>query len=154
MKIIVDTNIVFSGILNTKGKICDLIMNSEEYFEFYSCNYLRYELKKYYPKLKQISKLTYEQIKESEYLITKQIKFYNEEQISEKIWDESKRLVKDIDINDIAFVAMTKHINGYLWTGDKPLHKGLKIKGFKNVFNTNELFAKRQEIETKSLNGR
>lgn len=34
VKIIVDANIVFSGILNSNGKIGDLLINSRKYFEF------------------------------------------------------------------------------------------------------------------------
>ncbi len=36
MKIIVDTNIIFSTILNTDSKYGDLLLNSDGIFEFYS----------------------------------------------------------------------------------------------------------------------
>lgn len=35
-KIIVDTNIIFSCLLNSQGTISDLIFNSDNIFEFYS----------------------------------------------------------------------------------------------------------------------
>ena len=38
MKIVVDTNIVFSAILNSDGHIGELLFNSEEQFEFYHQN--------------------------------------------------------------------------------------------------------------------
>ena len=38
MKVAVDTNIVFSAILNTNSKIGDILMNSESIFEFRRCN--------------------------------------------------------------------------------------------------------------------
>lgn len=34
MRIIVDANIIFSAILNTNGKIGDLLLNSHNIFEF------------------------------------------------------------------------------------------------------------------------
>ena len=37
VKIIIDTNIIFSGLLNTDGTIGDLLLNSDGVFEFYSC---------------------------------------------------------------------------------------------------------------------
>ena len=40
MKIVVDTNIFFSAILNTNGKIGDLLLNSDDVFQFYSHNKL------------------------------------------------------------------------------------------------------------------
>ena len=41
-KIIVDTNIIFSCLLNSQGTIGDLIFNSAEIFDFYSNEYMRF----------------------------------------------------------------------------------------------------------------
>lgn len=58
MKIIVDTNIAFSAILNTKSVIGDLILNSNNIFQFWSCHYLLNEIDKHWDKLLKISKLS------------------------------------------------------------------------------------------------
>jgi len=42
MKIVVDTNIVFSAILNTKGKIGQLILNGSKFFDFYTVAQLQH----------------------------------------------------------------------------------------------------------------
>lgn len=39
-KIVVDTNIIFSCLLNSQGTIGDLIFNSENVFEFHSNQYM------------------------------------------------------------------------------------------------------------------
>ena len=44
MKIIVDSNIVFSAMLNKQSVIGDVLLNSQEYFEFYTFEYLREEI--------------------------------------------------------------------------------------------------------------
>lgn len=44
-KIIVDTNIIFSCLLNSNGLIGDLIFNSDDVFDFYSNEYMRYEIR-------------------------------------------------------------------------------------------------------------
>jgi predicted nucleic acid-binding protein len=62
MKFVVDTNIVFSAVLNTDGKIGDLIMNSHGVLEFYSYDAFRSELKKHLPKLLERSKMSEEQL--------------------------------------------------------------------------------------------
>jgi predicted nucleic acid-binding protein len=85
VKIIVDANIVFSGILNSNGKIGDLLINSKKYFSFIAPEFLRYEIKDKYEKLRSISGLNIEQIIEAEYLICKDITFISEEQIDHKI---------------------------------------------------------------------
>jgi predicted nucleic acid-binding protein len=44
MKIVVDTNIIFSTLLNSDGTIGDLIFNFNKHFQFYSCSYMRFEI--------------------------------------------------------------------------------------------------------------
>jgi predicted nucleic acid-binding protein len=58
MRIIVDTNLVFSAILNTKSTIGDLLLNSGHTFDFYSCYYLWTEINIHRDKLQKISKMT------------------------------------------------------------------------------------------------
>jgi predicted nucleic acid-binding protein len=41
MKVVIDANIVFSGILNTNGKIGDLLFNSYRDLEFIAPDFLR-----------------------------------------------------------------------------------------------------------------
>jgi predicted nucleic acid-binding protein len=86
MKVVVDTNIVFSAILNSDGKIGDLLLNSGKYIDFYSAEYLRYEIANHYEKLSKISKQPIEKIIKTEYFITRAIKFISEEQIAEITW--------------------------------------------------------------------
>ena len=149
MKIIVDTNIVFSAILNTDSKIGNLLIDSENHYQFYTPDYLRYELIKHHKKLKIISKLTDEAIIEAKYRITKYIHFINVEIIPKDIWLEAEELVKDVDIDDIDFVGLTKYLGGYLWTGDKRLYEGLKLKEFTRIFNTKELWERRERLLNK-----
>lgn len=86
VRIIVDANIVFSGILNTSGKIGDLLINSDKYFDFIAPEFLHTEIRKHYSKLSTLSKLSIEQIQESEFLVCKNIEFISEEQINTVSW--------------------------------------------------------------------
>ena len=62
MKIVVDTNIIFSALLNSNSAIGDLLFNSGDTFEFYSCTYMRFEIQKHWERLRKISKLPEEQL--------------------------------------------------------------------------------------------
>ncbi|MCE9539304.1 MAG: hypothetical protein K8R85_08815 [Bacteroidetes bacterium] len=138
------TQILFlAALLNTKGTIGDLLFNSENVFEFYSCSYMRHEIEKHWEKLKRISKLSDTQLEESRFTIFEKINFINEELIPPKTWLNAEEIATNIDIDDSDFIALTKHLKGYLWTGDKELYNGLKLKNFKRVFNTTELIALR-----------
>lgn len=88
-KIVVDTNIVFSAILNTESNIGDLLMNSDEVFTFYSAQHLRKEIENHKDILLKVSKLNEQQIEESKYQIFNKIHFLTEEQIPFKIWHQS-----------------------------------------------------------------
>ncbi|MES2328620.1 MAG: PIN domain-containing protein [Bacteroidota bacterium] len=143
MKIVVDTNIIFSVLLNSNGTIGDLFFNSDKYFEFYSCNYMRYEIQTHWEKLKKLSKLSDQQLQISYTQVISNIRFINEEIIPVETWLASEEITKDIDIDDIDFVALTKFLRATLWTGDKVLYKGLKKLKFKKIINTTELHALR-----------
>jgi len=145
VKIIVDANIIFSAILNTNGKIGDLLLNSGQHFKFFSPEYLKSELNKYHFKISKISGMTIPEITEIEFQITRGITFLSESYIPKAILIYSLNLVKDIDEKDAPYIAFTKYFRAKLWTGDKTLLKGLRKKGFKNILTTDELFKFREE---------
>jgi len=86
VKVVVDANIVFSGILNTNGKIGDLLINSHSLIDFIAPDFLRIEIRKHYTRLKDISKLSIAEIMDAEFLVCKDIKFISEEQVSLASW--------------------------------------------------------------------
>jgi predicted nucleic acid-binding protein len=49
-------------------------------------------------------------------------------------------LCKDVDLDDIPFVAFSFCLKCKVWTGDKKLIKGLKENGFDKIVTTNDLF--------------
>ena len=134
-----DANIVFSGILNSNGKIGDLLINSQKYFKFISPEFLRHEIRSKYEKIARASGMSIESVMETEYLVCKDINFISEEQINEEFWHEAFELVEDIDIKDIQYVAFAKQFKCKIWSGDKKLVVGLKNKGFEKTLTTNDL---------------
>ena len=141
MKIVVDANIIFSGILNSNGKIGDLLINSNKFFSFIAPDFLRTEIYNHHDKLIKISNLTLAQILESEYQIYKSITFISEEQISIESWQFADNLVSDIDSKDIIYIAYAKQFKCQLWTGDKKLINGITKKNYHNVLTTDNLFS-------------
>ena len=140
MKVIIDTNIIFSSLLKTHTTFGQIIFNSDGIFEFYSPHYLRTEIRKHWDRIKRISKLSDQELEESYDSLLTKITFINEEIIPQKIWEDSEKITEGIDLNDTDFVALAKYLKGKLWTGDLELRNGLKKKGFKNVLTTSEIF--------------
>lgn len=147
-KIIVNTNIIFSCLLNSHGTIGDIIFNSDNTFEFYSNQYMRFEIRKHWTRLKKISRLTDLELQTAyEKMLTK-LTFINEELIPQTEWEKAEKLVKEIDVDGIDFVVLTKFLKGALWTGDKPLYEGLKSNRFRTVYNTQDMVTFRDRMKT------
>ena len=145
MRVIVDANIIFSGILNSNGKIGDLLINSQKTLEFIAPDFLRSEVRKHYPKLGKISRMSLHEIRESEFQICKDVTFISEEQVKRSDWLAAEKLVANIDSNDTHYIAYSRHFRCKIWSGDKTLIRGLAKKGFSNFISTDELYKWRQE---------
>lgn len=145
-KIIVDTNIIFSCLLNSQGTIGDVFFNSENIFEFFSNQYMRFEIRKHWNKLMKISKLTDNELQTAYDKMLTRLTFINEELIPKNEWEKAETIVTDIDLDDTDFVALTKYLKGSLWTGDKVLYDGLRAKRFRSVYNTQEMIKLRDRL--------
>ena len=139
-KIIVDTNIIFSALLNINSRIGQILINGKNHFDFYSPAYVRFEIFKHKEKIKFIGKLTDDEFLETYSLVLKNIIILNHSIIPTEIYRNAELLCQDIDIDDTIFVAVSDFIKGALWTGDNKLIDGLTKKGFKRLIKTNVLY--------------
>lgn len=139
MKIIVDTNIIFSALLNSNSRIGEILLNPNSSIQFYSCSYMRSEIKNHWQKLKTISKLSDNQLQTSFLQIVSRISFIEESLIPTAIWNYAESLAKPIDIDDVDFIALSIFLEAPIWTGDKQLYRGLKEGGFYSVLNLDDL---------------
>jgi len=140
MKVVVDTNIVFSGILNSNGKIGELLLNSKNHFQFFSVDYLKKELQNHQDKILRITGYDEEELVEVKDIIVSKIKFIRDSLIPKEDLLLAEEFLLDIDPDDITFLGLSIHLGATLWTGDKALMGGLKNKGFLDVITTKELF--------------
>ena len=75
-------------------------------------------------------------------MLTKPIHFINVKLIPKSIIQFAEDLTKDIDIDDMEFVALTEHLRGHLWSGDGVLKKGLLKKNWNKFITTDILYEK------------
>ena len=73
-------------------------------------------------------------------LITNKIRFINVLLIPKIIYDHAEKLTYNIDVDDCEFIALTDHIKGKFWSGDKELRNGLKKKNWDKFISTKESF--------------
>lgn len=139
MKITVDSNIVFSAILNPKSSIGQILINGSKYFDFYSVNYLKEEILNHTQKILKITGYSNDTFDEIYDLIFSKIRFVDDVLLSESSLKKAYKLTTDIDEDDTLFVALNNHLKSLLWTGDKILINGLRDKGYLRTISTSEL---------------
>lgn len=139
MRIIVDTNIVFSAILNTNSKIARIFFQPKTGFNFYSTTKLLEEIEEHKTKIQSLTKLSNTELDRIITLVTIRIRFINYNLIPIEIYNYTEKITHDIDIDDTEFIALTEHIKGKLWTGDKVLIKGISKKNWNKFITTEEL---------------
>jgi predicted nucleic acid-binding protein len=142
MKIVVDTNVVFSAILNSQSWIGQILLHSDKSVRFYSPRYLQIEIQNHIQKIKKIARINDSETHELIGILYTKIHFISDEFIPKANLVTADELTKDVDFDDVLFVALSLHLNCKLWTGDKVLMKALMEKGFKRFITTQELIQK------------
>lgn len=140
MRVVVDTNIIFSGILTKDNKIGELLIKSKDNFEFFSPDQLKWELEVHKEKLIKIANYSESEYNEAKELALAKVKIIKDSLIPKPDIGKAAELLKDIDLDDTVFLALAIHFNSKLWTGDMQLIQGLNQKGFYNTITTEELY--------------
>lgn len=128
--IVVDTNIVFSAIHSRNSLTREKLLTSSQ--KLISCNFLFIEIFKHKERIFKNASATDDEIYDYLEKILQKIHFYNEELISTESFFSAYHLCKDVDLKDIAFVALAIELNAPLWTRDTILKEALIKKGFTN----------------------
>lgn len=131
--VVVDTNLIFSALISKASRIREKLFESN--MTFFSPNFLITEIYTHKDKLLQSSNLT-----ESEFYlyfngIFERINFIPTDFIGLESKQKAYDLCKDVDIKDTPFVALSIELGIPLWTGDKKLKDGLRLKGFQDFYN-------------------
>jgi predicted nucleic acid-binding protein len=87
-----------------------------------------------------LAKFTDYELDTSIVLITNKIRFIDAKLFPIKVLSKAQTLLEGLDIDDTEFVALTNHIRGKLWSGDKSLQHGLSQKGWHKFISTSELY--------------
>ncbi|NIM12197.1 MAG: DNA-binding protein [Candidatus Aminicenantes bacterium] len=131
MKIVVDTNIIFSSLVSQNSFLSDALFNKE--VDFVMPKYAYIELFKYKEKILQASRHNEDEILELLYKLLKNVDIFDENMITARTLKKAFQYVKDVDEKVLIFVALTIELDGLLWTNDKKLIKGLQKKGFSKI---------------------
>ncbi len=134
--VIVDTNILFSALLSTQSSFAETLLKSEH--QFFVCEQILVEMFKHKEKIARLSKLSESDLIRFYYILLKRLYLFKEDLLSLENRKKAFELCRDVDETDTPHVALTLELDGLLWTGDKALKEGLKLKGFTQFFEPKE----------------
>ena len=142
MKIVVDSNIAFSAMLNLNSKIGQILIKSGSLFSFYSVPQLKDEVFEYKEKIQKITQYTDNEFYEIAKLVFHKIEFIDDFLVPKHELLKAEKLVEGVDIDDTFFIALTNHLRARLWTGDRVLTRGLEGRGWYRFISVEELYIK------------
>lgn len=114
MIVVVDTNIVFSGILSPTGTVCDLLLNSFNAFDFYAPMAILDELDAHHQKMLKISGFSENELNFLKRTILKKIDLIDLELLRQTTWEKAIELTKNVDAFDAPFIALSLELNSPL----------------------------------------
>ena len=114
---IIDTNVIFSAILNVESGIGQFILKTKEHnISLFSPSYVKTEIEKHFTKIVNRSKLSEADIRLAMELIYSRIVFISDDLIPFEEYIKAMRIVRDIDPDDVVFVALTSYMDKVLCT--------------------------------------
>lgn len=86
--------------------------------EFFSPRFLFVELFKHKERLARAAKVAKEEMLNALHTLVSRLELVNEANIPLNTWVEAYRVCREVDEKDTAYVALTLHLDGRLWTHD------------------------------------
>jgi predicted nucleic acid-binding protein len=131
MKVVVDSNIIFSATLSENSKFRKILHNSEH--EFVAPYELFEEIYNNLDKIIKYSKSSETETNKFLNQLLSKLSYYHLDLIPHKVYERAYYLCKDYDASDTPFVALAIHLEAKLWTGDKIKNHLIK-NGFTDLF--------------------
>ena len=131
--VVVDANRIFSELI-AANHLLRRTFTAEPDTEFVCPKYVVVELFKHKERIVAATGLNETTLLALLHTLIERIRFFDQDAISIGSWAEAWRLCRDVDENDVAYVALALELDGDLWTSDRELEAGLRRKGFTRFF--------------------
>ncbi len=135
MKIVMDSNILFSALISGRETYLDIVKANDVYVP----DFVLYELNKYETRIITKAKLKQADFRLFVCMLFEKIVVIPKFAISPESWREAYNICSNIDEKDTPFIALSLEFKYPLWTNDKTLLKRLQKKGFDNFITIEEL---------------
>ncbi len=130
--VVVDTNIFISALISRNADILRTLTDPN--ISFVTPNFRVAELFEHSPRIQEKSHIDREDLLKVLTIMIGQVRLIDDAFISIGSWVEARRLTRDVDMDDIAFVALALELEATLWTRDERLKLHLSRYGFSKFF--------------------
>ncbi|EJU34612.1 MULTISPECIES: PIN domain-containing protein [Capnocytophaga] len=134
MIVIADSNIFFASLITPNGEIATILKDKN--MQFLAPDYMIEEVKDHIDIIQKKRKKnkTKRQISVDLDLLLKNITIIPLEELSNKNIQKAFSIVKDVDEDDYAFIAMHLQYKHKIWSRDEELINGLTERGYGHFF--------------------
>lgn len=115
MKVVIDTNIFISALINKESLIREIIINSD--FDFLFPEFEFQEIYKYKDEILRKSKLSEIEFIKATSTLLNHVRIINYEEIYD-YYSEAFQIMHEIDSDDIIFIATALTFNAVIWSED------------------------------------
>lgn len=126
---VLDANVLMGMLISGRAGYRPLL----EYYQFVLPEYALAEVDLYCDKLKSKTKMDEGQFFQWTYFVFSQVTILPRYSLSNESLRRATKLLKSIDQKDIPYVATAMQLDLALLSRDKPLHNGLRKKGFRKI---------------------
>ena len=126
---VLDANVLMSMLISGKAIYKSLLKD----YTFMSSDFAFIEIEKYQDIIQSKTKIDTENFKQFSYFLFSHVHFMPTYLIEDEAKQKAIKLVEDIDVKDVSYVALSIQLDLTLLTRDIPLYEGLRKKGFRNV---------------------
>jgi predicted nucleic acid-binding protein len=139
MIVIVDANVIISGIIKPFGTIPKILLQKNNAIDFVLPEYALGEIVAHQKKICKAAGISSEELSALLTGLLVNVLLYSTESIDNKTLKQAENIARPVDVNDTVYVAFSIAFGAMLWTGDLKLYRSLRRNGFMNIITTKEL---------------
>ena len=126
---VIDTNILMSILISGKASYKPLL----KYYNFFVPEFALVEIEKYKNVIFSKTRQQRKEVINFSYFLFSEITILPNYIFDKEILQEAINLTKNVDIKDVAFIALSMQLNIPLITRDEKLKAGMNKKKYKNI---------------------
>ena len=126
---VIDANVLMSIIISGRAGYRPIL----SFNHFFLPDFALIEVDKYKDVLRSKTKMSQNQLTEWTYFVFSELTILPGYILESEVLEKSHKLLENIDVKDVTYIALAMQLDLPLLTRDRPLFEGLRKQGFRKV---------------------